>query len=127
MPLSPQSPKCVFARGEKNPTNIDGGDKAQITVVACISAAGYCIPPMVIWDRKKLSLELTAREVPGTCDKGWMDQEHDSPTPSEILGLASDIQENQDSTLGAQSITRNYTCPKRESKRIPIQYTIALG
>ena len=79
MPLSPQSPKCVFARGEKNPANIYGGDKAQITVVACISAAGYCIPPMVIWDRKKLSLELTAGEVPGTfyglSDKGWMDQE----------------------------------------------------
>ena len=79
MPLSPQSPKCVFTRGEKNPVNIDGGDKAQITVVACVSAAGYCIPPMVIWDRKKLSLELTAGEVPGTfyglSDKGWMDQE----------------------------------------------------
>ena len=79
MPLSPQSPKCVFARGEKNPANIDGGDKAQITVVACVSAAGYCIPPMVIWDRKKLSLELTAGEVLGTfyglSDKGWMDQE----------------------------------------------------
>lgn len=63
MPLSPQSPKCVFTRGEKNPVNIDGGDKAQITVVACVSAAGYCIPPMVIWDRKKLSLELTAGEA----------------------------------------------------------------
>ena len=79
MPLSPQSPKCVFGRGEKNPVNIDGGDKAQITVVACVSASGYCIPPMVIWDRKKLSLELTAGEVPGTfyglSDKGWMDQE----------------------------------------------------
>ena len=79
MPLSPQSPKCVFGRGEKNPVNIDGGDKAQITVVACVSAAGYCIPPMVIWDRKKLSLELTAGEVPGAfyglSDKGWMDQE----------------------------------------------------
>ena len=79
MPLSPQSPKCVFTRGEKNPVNIDAGDKAQITVVPCVSAAGYCIPPMVIWDRKKLSLELTAGEVPGTfyglSDKGWMDQE----------------------------------------------------
>ena len=79
MPLSPQSPKCVFGRGEKNPVNIDGGDKAQITVVACVNAAGYCISPMVIWDRKKLSLELTAGEVPGTfyglSDKGWMDQE----------------------------------------------------
>ena len=34
---------------------------------------------MVIWDRKKLSLELTAGEVPGTfyglSDEGWMDQE----------------------------------------------------
>ena len=69
---------CVQPWGE-NPVNIDGVDKSQITVVACVSAAGYCIPPMVIRDRKKLSLELTAGEVPGTfyglSDKGWMDQE----------------------------------------------------
>ena len=42
-------------------------------------AAGYCIPPMVIWDRKQSSIELTKGEVPGTfyglSQKGWMDQD----------------------------------------------------
>ena len=69
---------CFWVWG-KNPVNIDGGDKAQLTVVACVNVAGYCIPSMVIWGRKKLSVELTAGEVPGTfyglSDKGWMDQE----------------------------------------------------
>ena len=48
MPLGPKLPKCVFTRGEKNPVNVAAGDKTQITVVACVNAAGYCIPPMVI-------------------------------------------------------------------------------
>ena len=79
MPLNPHPPKCVFSRGEKNPVSVCSGEKTQITVVGCVSAAGYCIPPMVIWDRKQLSLELTTGEVPGTfyglSMKGWMDQE----------------------------------------------------
>ena len=58
---------------------ISSGDKTQITVVVCVSAAGYCIPPMVIWDRKILSPELTHGEVPGTIyglsKNGWMDME----------------------------------------------------
>ena len=33
--------------------------KTQITVVGCVSARGYCLPPMVIWDRKRLRPELT--------------------------------------------------------------------
>ena len=79
MPLNPHPPKCVFSRGEKNPVSICSGEKTQITVVGCVSAAGYCIPPMIIWDQKQLSLELTTGEVPGTLYglsmKGWMDQE----------------------------------------------------
>ena len=79
MPLDPKSVKCIFKQGEKHPFGLTSGDKAQITVVGCVSAAGYCIPPMVIWDRKQLSIELTEGEVPGTfyglSDNGWMDQE----------------------------------------------------
>ena len=79
MPLDPKSVKCVFARGVKNPVSLSSGNKSQITVVACVSAAGYCIPPMVVWDRKHLSDELIDGEVPGTfygfSDNGWMDQE----------------------------------------------------
>ena len=79
MPLNPQPLKGVFPHGEKKTVSLCSGDKTQITVVARVSAAGYCIPPMVIWDRKQLSIELTEGEVPGTSyglsGKGWMDQE----------------------------------------------------
>ena len=65
MPLDAEPPKLVAVRGGAV-SAIGSGDKTQITVVACVSAAGYCIPPMVIWDRKILSPELTDGEVPGT-------------------------------------------------------------
>ena len=54
----PLDPRAIFAKGEKNAVGFSSGNKFQITVVACVSAAGYCIPPMVVWDRKNLSVEL---------------------------------------------------------------------
>ena len=79
MPLDPKALKGVYRRGEKNPVMMSSGDKAQITVVGCVNAAGLCLPPMVIWDRKTLSLELCEGEIPGTVyglsDRGWIDQE----------------------------------------------------
>ena len=68
--------KTVHRKGEKNPVAIGSGLKTQITVVGCASAGGYCLPPMVIWDRKRLKPELTVGEVPGTIyglsKKGWI-------------------------------------------------------
>ena len=79
MPLDPKSVRGIFAKGEKNPVGFSSGNKSQITVVACVSAAGYCIPPMVVWDRKNLNVDLVEGEVPGTfyglSENGWMDQE----------------------------------------------------
>ena len=78
MPLDPKSPKLVFEKG-CHASCVTSGDKAQITIVACVSAAGFCLPPMVIWDRQSLSPELTIGEVPGTIyglsKKGWIDYE----------------------------------------------------
>lgn len=55
------------------------GNKSQVTVVGCISAAGFSIPPMVVWDRKTLHPDMTAGEVPGTfyglTSNGWMDMD----------------------------------------------------
>ena len=78
MPLDPKAPKVVVERGGTACT-VGSGDKSQVTVVGCISAAGFCIPPMVIWDRKTLAPELTIGELSGTIyglsSNGWMDQE----------------------------------------------------
>ncbi len=76
MPLSPVPQKVICLKGSKHTTT---GDKSQITVVACCSAGGFCMPPMVIFDRKTLKPELTIGEVPGTIyglsGNGWIDSE----------------------------------------------------
>ena len=47
MPLDPSHVKVVAERGVRNPVAPSSGDKAQITIVACVSASGSCMPPMV--------------------------------------------------------------------------------
>ena len=79
MPLMHRPPKVVAQVGQKHPYSVTSGDKSQITILACGSAAGYTIPPMVIFDRKSLKPEMTVGEVPGTfyglSESGWMDSE----------------------------------------------------
>ena len=75
VPLDPKSPRIVAERGSGAVT-IGSGNKSQVTGV---SAAGFSMPPMVIWDRKTLAPELTHGEVEGTMyglsGSGWMDRE----------------------------------------------------
>ena len=79
MPLDPKAPYIVASRGQKHPSYISSGSKAQITVLSCCNAAGYTIPPFVIFDRKSLKPELTIGEIPGTMyglsDSEWIDGE----------------------------------------------------
>lgn len=79
MPLDPKALKTIHVRGERNPYAVSSGQKTQISILACVSATGQCIPPLVIWDRKKVRKELTLGEVPGTMNglsqKGWMTQD----------------------------------------------------
>ena len=77
MPLGQKSGKIVGGRGEKHTYVATSGDKSQITVLACTSATGVALPPLVIFDRKGLNPQWTIGEVPGTTygltDKGWID------------------------------------------------------
>lgn len=79
LPLNPKSQKVVVEAGSKNPHHLTGSTKNQITVLACSSAAGYALPPFVVFDRKNLNLKLTEGEVPGTVyglsSNGWMNSE----------------------------------------------------
>ena len=78
-PLDPSSPKVVVPKGAKHPYAVKSGNKAQVTVLACCSASGYVIPPLVIFDRKYLKPEMTIGEIPGSMyglsDNGWIDGE----------------------------------------------------
>ncbi len=77
LPLQHRAGKRVAIRGQKHVHVINSGNKAQVAVLACASAAGYAIPPMVIFQRKNLVTQLTSQEVPGSIydlsDSGWMD------------------------------------------------------
>ena len=79
MPLQHKPLKVVSLVSQKHPYAITSGEKVQITVLACASASGYTIPPMVVFDRKHLQIEMTRDEVPGTfyglSNNGWMDTE----------------------------------------------------
>uniref|UniRef100_A0A1X7V2B2 DDE-1 domain-containing protein n=1 Tax=Amphimedon queenslandica TaxID=400682 RepID=A0A1X7V2B2_AMPQE len=53
--------------------------KAQLTVLACVSAGGQCLPPMIIYNRKGLGDGMDDGAVPCTLfafsPKGWIDTE----------------------------------------------------
>lgn len=74
-PLNLKCLKVVDKTESKNPCHITGGDKSQVTVLACASASGYAIPLFVIFD--KLNPKL--HEVPGTLyglsHSGWMNRD----------------------------------------------------
>lgn len=50
-PLEHKQPRVL---AEKDPLTVTSGNKVQITVIACVNAAGATIPPVVIFDRKIL-------------------------------------------------------------------------
>ena len=76
LPLNPKCLKVIAEVGSKNPSYVTGGDKSQLTVLACSNACGQAIPPFVIFDRKSLNTKWTEGEVPGTLyglsNSGWM-------------------------------------------------------
>ena len=56
----PKPRKTVHLCGEKNVLSIS---KSQVTVIACVSATGQAIPPLI---RKTMAPEMAIGEIPGT-------------------------------------------------------------
>ena len=79
MPLDPKPPKGVTARGVKHLRAITTGNKTQITVLASCNAAGYCMPPFVIFDQKCLKQAMVDGEVLwimyGLSESRWINSE----------------------------------------------------
>ena len=77
MPLDHRPPKIVAKKGQRKVRYRTSGNKAQITVIGCVSASGQAIPPFVIFDTKSMNYEWTKGEVSGTAyglsEKGWVD------------------------------------------------------
>ena len=80
MPLDSTGLRIVVEIGVKNPVHINSGCKSQITVLACVSASGYSLPPFVIFNRKSLNPQLV---------KGGNQERHmDSPV---MVGLTKNF------------------------------------
>ena len=79
VPLDPKGLSVFAVTGSKKVRVRSTGKKGQVTVVACGNASGQVLPPMLIFDAKKLCHGWTREEVPGTSyglsDKGWITTE----------------------------------------------------
>jgi hypothetical protein len=73
IPLDPKPLKVYGTLSQKNFYSISTGNKKQI---ACVSAGGVSLPPMVILNRKGLGEGMDEGEIPGTVfafsPNGWM-------------------------------------------------------
>ena len=76
IPFDPRAPNIVTMKGTKKVRYRQSGRKGQVTIVGCASASGHAIPPMVIFDAKRLNPAWTEGEFPGTkyglSDSGWI-------------------------------------------------------
>ena len=63
IPFGPRAPNVVAAKGVKKVRYRSSGKKGQVTIVGCASAAGQAMPPMVIFDAKRLNPEWTKGEL----------------------------------------------------------------
>jgi len=76
IPFDYKVPNVVAKTGSKKIRYRQSGKKGQVTVVACASAVGQAIPPMIIFDAQNLNHAWTKGEVPGTryglSDTGWI-------------------------------------------------------
>ena len=75
IPLDPKSPRVVTVKGTKKyDTNLQAEKDRSLLL-----HAGQVLPPLVIYDAKKVRAAWTRHEVPGTkygtSDKGWISTE----------------------------------------------------
>ena len=69
--------KIIAARGKRRVGGMTSNERGEsVTSVECVSAAGWYIPPMLIYKRKRMKGEMTYGAPPecvfSTQEKGWM-------------------------------------------------------
>ena len=72
--------KVISQVGRKNVWSVTSGEKGKThTVITCVSASGFVIPPMMIYPRKRMNEKLKQGAVPETLfecsDSGWINEE----------------------------------------------------
>ena len=71
--------KVITQVGRKNVWSVTSAEKGKThTVMTCVSASGFVIPPMMIYPRKRMNEKLKQGAVPETLfecsDSGWINE-----------------------------------------------------
>ena len=71
--------KVITQIGRKNVWSVTSAEKGKThTVITCVSASGFVIPPMMIYPRKRMNEKLKQGAVPETLfecsDSGWINE-----------------------------------------------------
>lgn len=77
-PLNPKGGKVLAMKGCSNVYQVTSSDKSQITVLACMSASGHYVTPMIVYAGQRFSynpLDGFDEAVMGRSENGWMDTE----------------------------------------------------
>ena len=77
-PMCPKTGKILCAKDAKNPYTITSSDKSQITVMACLSAGGNFMEPMIVFPQERFNFNPLAgfrNACIGRSSNGWMDSE----------------------------------------------------
>ena len=72
--------KVVTQIGHKNMWSITSAEKGKTqTVITCVAASGFAIPPMMTFPRKRMTEKLQQGAIPETffecSDSGWINEE----------------------------------------------------
>ena len=72
--------KVITQVGRKNVWPVTSGEKGKThTVITCVSASGFALPPMMIYPRKRIAEKLKQGATPETyfecSDSGWINEE----------------------------------------------------
>ena len=76
--LCPKSGKILAKKGSSTVYNFGSSDKSQITVLACMSATGHFLRPLIVYPGQRFAynpLEGFTEAVMGRTDNGWMDSD----------------------------------------------------
>lgn len=76
--LCPKSGKVIARKGSSTVYHFTSSDKTQITVLACMSATGHFLKPLIVYPGQRFAynpLEGFPEAVMGRTENGWMDSD----------------------------------------------------
>ena len=104
--------KVVTEVGRRNVWAITSAEKGKThTIISCVSASGYVLPPFLIYPRQRIMENLKIGAIPGTVfhcsDSGWVNADCRPSSLSEILALPKPLAPNKNGRKPAVNAKAN--------------------